>query len=174
MSDHVLRNRGFANVDPEFQQFSMNSGRTPGWIRQAHFPDQRSNLGGNFGSTWTTFTLPLPVKTKTFSMPGNDCLWLHDEQSRTPARPNLGEPNPENPVCAVKLNPTPLRSAQNIQLVAQSKNLQLQARTHYEESPNGVKERSKQDFHGAKEIIRTSRYPQSIQFGRIIGMDRLT
>jgi hypothetical protein len=129
VSRHVFGNRGFRHLDPEFQQFSMNSGRTPDRIRQAHFTDQRSNLGGNLGSARTTFALPLPEKTKPFSMPSNHSLGFHDDQCRTPARPNLGEPNPENPVRAVKLNPTSLGSAQNNQLMAQSNDLQLQART---------------------------------------------
>jgi integrase len=44
------------------------------------------------------FTLPLPIKTKTLSMPGNHSLGFDlgfdDHQSRTPARPNPGKPNP--------------------------------------------------------------------------------
>jgi hypothetical protein len=108
VSRHVFGNRGFRHLDPEFQQFPMNSGRTPGWIRQAHFTDQRSNLGGNFRSARTAIALPSSVKTKSFSMPGNDSRRLDDDQSRTPAGPNLGEPNPEKSVCSVKLNPTPL------------------------------------------------------------------
>ena len=113
VSRHVFGNRGFRNLDSQFQQFPVNSGRTPGWIRQAHFTNQRSNLGGNLRSARTTFALPLPVKSKTYSMPGNDSLGFKDDQNRTPARPNLGEPNPENPVCTVKLNTTSLGSAQS-------------------------------------------------------------
>ena len=74
VSRHVCGDGGFRYLDPEFQQFPVNSGRTPDRIRQAHLTDQRSNLGRNFRSAGKTFALPLPVKTKTFSMPGNHSL----------------------------------------------------------------------------------------------------
>ena len=60
VSRHVFGSRGFRHLDPEFQQFPVDSGRTPGWIRQAHFTDQRSNLGRNIRSARTPLTLPLP------------------------------------------------------------------------------------------------------------------
>jgi hypothetical protein len=90
-------------------------------------------------------------------MPGNHSLGFNNDQSRTPTGPNPGKANPENPVCTVKLNPTSLGSAQNIHLMSQSNNLQLQAGTWYEESTNGVKERSKQDLHGARKTSRMLR-----------------
>ena len=106
VSRHVFGNRGFRHLDPEFQQLSVNSERTPGWIPQAHFMNQGANLGGNLGPARTRFALPLPVKTKTFSMPGNHSLWFHDDQSRTPARPNPGELNPEQPIRPAELPDT--------------------------------------------------------------------
>ena len=123
VSRHVFGNRSFRHLDPKFQQFPMNSGRTPGWIRQAHLTNQRSNLGGNLGSARTAFALPFPVKTKHFSMQTNNGLGFNDDQCRTPARPNPGKPNSEDSVCTVQMNPTPLGSAQNIQLVAQGNDL---------------------------------------------------
>ena len=42
--DHVIRQRGLGDVDPELQQFSMNSRRTPQRIGPAHTPDQVLDL----------------------------------------------------------------------------------------------------------------------------------
>jgi len=56
----------------------------------------------------------------------NDCgFGFDDHQDRAPIGPMFGEPNPENSVCPVELNPTPLALAQDIQLVPKSNNLQL-------------------------------------------------
>jgi hypothetical protein len=98
---------------------------------------------------------------------------FHDDQRGTPARPNSGNPDPKKSVCTVQRNTTVLGSAQNIQLVAQSNDLQLQGRSRYEESSDGAKDRTKQGVHDAKKFIRTPRKPQSVQFDRIIGRDKV-
>ena len=43
VSDHVLGDGGFGNVDAQFQQLSMNSGRTPDRIRRTHLTNQIPN-----------------------------------------------------------------------------------------------------------------------------------
>ena len=65
--------------------------------------------------------------------------------------------NPQKPDLLGQLNTTAVGSAQNIQLVAKSNDLQLQAGTPLEEGTNGEKERTKQGFHGAKKTIRAPR-----------------
>ena len=71
-----------------------------------------------------------------------------------PIGPMFGEPNPEDSVCLVELNPTPLASSQDIQLVPKSNNLQLSTRPGFEEEDNDAKERTEPSFHGTREIIR--------------------
>ena len=43
VSDHVLGDSSFRNINPQFQQLSMNSGRTPDRIRQSHLTNQIPN-----------------------------------------------------------------------------------------------------------------------------------
>ena len=38
--DHVLADAGLADVDAEFEEFTVNARRTPQWVFPAHGPDQ--------------------------------------------------------------------------------------------------------------------------------------
>ena len=42
---HVFCNRGLANIDPELEQFAMNSGRSPQGIGNAHLKNEPANVG---------------------------------------------------------------------------------------------------------------------------------
>jgi len=39
MSHHVFRHGRFRDLDTQFQQFAMNTRRTPGWIVAAQHPN---------------------------------------------------------------------------------------------------------------------------------------
>jgi hypothetical protein len=43
-------------------------------------------------------TLPSPIESKAFAMPGDDGLGLEDEQSRSPIAPQAGEPDTEEAI----------------------------------------------------------------------------
>lgn len=116
VSDHVVGDRGFRNLNSEFQQLSMNPRRSPERICQTHLTDQIPSFLGNDRSANTlSSTLPSPVQPKSPPMPADHGLRLDDQQHRPPIGPNFGEPNPDNSISSVELNPTPLASAQDIQ-----------------------------------------------------------
>jgi hypothetical protein len=49
MPDHVLGNSCLGNVDSEFEQFALNSRRSPEAIISAHGADELTNISGNPG-----------------------------------------------------------------------------------------------------------------------------
>ena len=77
MLDHVLGYGGFRDLDPELEQFTMDSRCTSQRIGAAHLPDQYTNFEISFRTTSVT-TFPSPVITKTLAVPANDSLRLND------------------------------------------------------------------------------------------------
>src|SRR5215469_18982763 len=44
VSRHIFANAGFANLDAQLEQFSVNPRSTPEWILAAHIPNQCTHL----------------------------------------------------------------------------------------------------------------------------------
>ena len=61
-----------------------------------------SDLGADL-RTPRLFRLPSPVKAKTLPVPFDYRLWLNDQQDRSPAFPQSGQPCPEDAVAVSKL-----------------------------------------------------------------------
>src|SRR3954451_12263880 len=127
MSQHVFSNSRFGDVDSEFEQLTVYSWSTPHGIVATHHPDQITNLLRHSGASGLPAPdFPSPVQTKALAMPGDDRLWLHDQQSGFPVRPELTEPDPHNPIDRPQLQPPRRRPAQHAELVPQGKILQAQ------------------------------------------------
>jgi hypothetical protein len=77
-SDHVFGDRRLEYVNAQLEQFTVYSWGSAGGIGNAHFPDEFSDLSFSIGSSWAT-ALPAPIKTKTPTMPANDCFQLDDQ-----------------------------------------------------------------------------------------------
>jgi len=75
---HVLGDRCLRDFDAQLAQFPVNPRRTPAWVGRTHLPDQSPQVYRYWRSTLTTSTLPRPVKSKAFAMPGDDRLRFHD------------------------------------------------------------------------------------------------
>jgi hypothetical protein len=71
--------------------------------------------------------LPSPIESETLSMPRNHCLWLHNDQSGSPASPQHAEPNPQKAVSSAQTNAMAVVSAlQDQELMRQSEDFSLQ------------------------------------------------
>ena len=96
---HVFADAGFADVDAELEQLTVNAGCTPTRILTAHPADQIANLVRNDGASRSaTLDLPSPEKAEARTMPGKDRLALNDGQRRAPAAPDARQPDPEEAV----------------------------------------------------------------------------
>jgi hypothetical protein len=96
---HVFSDRGFSDLDTEFQQLAVDARGTPGRVGVAHLADER--LDGTrdarpAGSARPT--LPPPVEPKAMSMPPEHGVGLDDDECLSPAGPQAREPRPEQPV----------------------------------------------------------------------------
>ena len=76
-------------------------------------------------------------------MPGNDRFRLDDNERRTPARPEVQQPCPQEAVQLRESNATTLRPPKHVNLVAESKNFQLQGRPGLEAGAEGAEEGKK-------------------------------
>src|SRR5262249_8805621 len=88
MTDHVLRDGSLGDLNAQFQEFAMNSRRTPERIFPAHGPDQITSLLRNTRTSRSTVTnLPGPEPMKSLTMPADDGFRFDDDQGRSPTRP---------------------------------------------------------------------------------------
>jgi hypothetical protein len=70
---HVFADAVLADVDAEFEQFTVDAGRTPTRILPAHLADQISDLAGNDRlSELAVPHLPGPEQAKAGKVPGHD------------------------------------------------------------------------------------------------------
>src|SRR4051794_4313186 len=126
---HVFTRAGFADVDPEFQQFTMNLRSAPERIFAAHGADEFPHFFRNLlPSRPATPYLPCPEQPESLAMPSDDRRCLHDERSGFPVIPHNGEPDPQEPICWCQFG-TLHGALQDSDLMAQSKNLQLKRST---------------------------------------------
>ena len=79
MLDHVLGHGGFRHLDPELQQFTVDSGCAPQRIGPAHSADQLSDFGIGLRTT-SVAAFPTLVVAKTLTVPANDAFRLNDVQ----------------------------------------------------------------------------------------------
>jgi hypothetical protein len=73
---HVLADAALADIDAEFEQFTVNAGCTPSGILPAHLANQISDLTGD--GRWSRLAnmldLPRPEEAKAGTMPGQNRL----------------------------------------------------------------------------------------------------
>src|SRR2546430_12565060 len=74
---HVLAHAGLADVHTEFEQFAVNPGGAPGWVRSAHQTDQITYVFRNGRTPGLAMPdLPCPKKAKAFPVPSDHGLGL--------------------------------------------------------------------------------------------------
>ena len=129
MARHVLAHAGFANVDTQLEEFTMDARRSLKRVVAAHLANQLASFDRHAGATATPMTrFPRPKQAAAVSVPSDDCLRFDNDQGSAPAPPSGCQTCPEEPVRSAQLRPLD-RAFENIQLVSQSKHLHLKGRT---------------------------------------------
>jgi len=101
---HVLRHRGLANIHAEFQEFTVDSRRTPENILYAHALDKAADLWLNCRTSRPTPpSLSQHIMPEATLAPALYRLRLHDLQSFRPSGPDRCQGDPEQPICIRKL-----------------------------------------------------------------------
>ena len=101
--DHVLRNGGLADIDPELQELAMDTGSAPEWVGHGYLTNQFSNFTRHRWSSRPSISaLPSPVQPEPLLVPADDGLRLDDEEGSTPLRPDAAEDIPEGSISPAK------------------------------------------------------------------------
>jgi len=88
MTDHVFGNGRLGNLNAQFQEFAVNSRRSPERVIATDGSNEIARLPRNKRTSGSAMTnLPGPVPLKSLTMPTNDGFRFDDDQGRTPTRP---------------------------------------------------------------------------------------
>jgi hypothetical protein len=125
------------------------------WMRGAPHPkilgghpaDQVADLLGCWRASWA-LRLPTPEEAKAPVMPSDHCVGTDDDENVGPVCPNAGEPRPEDPVCALELEPTGPRTAEHHELLAEGKVLESQVLAGANQGAQGSEEGDEHGEHG--------------------------
>jgi hypothetical protein len=117
-------------------------------------------------------TLPAPKCTKCATVPGDDGLWLDDDQCRAPLVPHTRQPDPEPAVRSGEPQPSRSRSLQHLQLVTQGQHLQLQDDARARTTSAGQQKREEDRHDRRKAYSLIARKINGINKNGLFGRDR--
>jgi hypothetical protein len=105
----------------------VDSRCSPKHVHPTHGLDQIASFLRDTGSSSPAMTnLPSPGPTESLTVPGDCRFWFNNDESRTPARPQLGEPHPQAPIRATENKPLcVLSSLKHDELMAKGDDLGL-------------------------------------------------
>src|SRR5262249_14336720 len=88
MADHIFGDGRLGNLNAQFQEFAVNSRRSPGRVVKTHGSNQIASFLRNTGTSGSTVAnLPGPVALKSLTMPADDGFRFDDDQGRAPTQP---------------------------------------------------------------------------------------
>jgi len=122
---YILGDRGLANLDAEFEEFSMDPGRAPQRTGQAHVANQLANFERHLWSAAATSRLPSLEQAKTGTMPTDNRLRLDDQQGIHNARRDPIEVGKNETVEIAESEALWRFSSQHIELVTKRQDLRL-------------------------------------------------
>jgi len=124
---HVLCHRGLADIDPELEQFAMDTGgRTPERVCDAHPANKLTNLSWGSWPTAPGSRFPAPVSPKAAAMPPDHGIGFDDLQRIQDAGNQGIESDEQQPVDRGRGDTSRGFTAKHIQLVPKYKVLGLQ------------------------------------------------
>src|SRR5262249_4295310 len=117
-SPQVSSHGSLADDEPQFQEFSVDLGRTPSGILFRHLAARGSNPLGDLrpAAPWSRF--PTRLEPETSPMPDDDGLGFANLEDIHPAGPATRQGSPEESVQGVQRRPRPL-ALQHCQLLPQ-------------------------------------------------------
>src|SRR5262249_57245218 len=106
MADHVFGNGRLRNRYAQFQEFAVNSRRSPNRVVTTHGSNQITRLPRNTGTSRPAVTnLPSPVPLKSLTMPTDDGFRFDDDQGRAPTRPQTCKPTRKTSISSTQNEP---------------------------------------------------------------------
>lgn len=142
----VLADAGFADVDAQLEQLTMDRGRAPERVLAAQAPDQIANLTGKAGPTGLQAAYFLrPEEAKALAMPSNHSLRFDDGQCRAPVAPDSAQNHPQEPVDGFQARTFLRGTLQDTNLVSQCEDLQFQGRSRSKHGSHSSERRPNQE-----------------------------
>jgi len=93
MAHEILADTGFANIDAELEQFTVNARCAPKRILATQPTDQFPDvLWNRRAPRLPASDFPGPEQTKAPAVPSNDSGRFDDDQRRSPAAPHRAQP----------------------------------------------------------------------------------
>src|SRR4051812_22870071 len=125
-ADQILTHAGFAHIDAQLEQFTMDPRRTPERILTAHRPNQSTDLLGHDGTPRLALSnFPSPKEAKALPMPAEDGRGLDEKETGPPMVPDLAQPSPQESIGRGEFRSLD-GALQNPDLRAECEHLQLQ------------------------------------------------
>ena len=104
VTDHVLGDGCLRDIEPEFEQFTVDPRCSPTWVGARHLPDEFADLRCNRGSSpRISPAFPGPVQSEASPVPSDDSLGLHDGEDLGPVLPNPGQQGPKEAVAVLQM-----------------------------------------------------------------------
>src|SRR3954471_18191565 len=98
-AEHVFADAGFAHIEAQLEQFTMDARRTPERILTAHRPNQSTDLLGHDGTPRLALpNFPSPKEAKALPMPAEDGRGLDEKETGPPMVPDLAQPSPQESI----------------------------------------------------------------------------
>jgi len=99
MAHEILADAGLANIDAEFEQFTVNARCSPKRILATHLPNQLADFFRHRRPPRLAATdFPDPEHTEAPAAPSNHSVRFDDDQSRPPASPHRSQPCPQESI----------------------------------------------------------------------------
>jgi hypothetical protein len=116
----------------------MYARRTPGWVFGHHTEDKFAQLFADWppARTCPMPREPVPVQLESRSVPTDDCLRLHENQSLLPPRPQPPQHHPEQLVNACEPGSRPPPLIQDSKLLSKSQVFKEKIASRSEEPDN--------------------------------------
>jgi len=93
------RDGALGHIDAELEEFAMDSGGAPEWVRGGHACDQGLDLGIDGRATSGRAARELgPVLAEAAPLPPQDGVGSHDHERLSPPGPDPGQPDPEKTI----------------------------------------------------------------------------
>ena len=144
---HVLGNGCLSDIDPEFEQLTMDSWCTPQRVCEAYLPDEVPDFQRHLRPPCPRPGLPAPEPTKSTPVPADHRLGFNDRQRLQYTRRQSIQPNKEEPVSVADDQPFGSLPTQHIELMAKSDNFRLAVNPRPEKSSDGAPDQTQYAYH---------------------------
>src|ERR1035437_5730102 len=126
--NYVLAHAGFADLEAEFEQFSVDPRSTPERIVSAHRTNQLANFLRHAWPPWfPASNLPGPEQAEALAVPAKHRRGADEEDAGAPVLPDGRQPDPQKSISARQFRPLhgPLKNAE---LMPEGEDLKLKRR----------------------------------------------